>query len=122
MKTRKIKGGALALLGFLLSPLSWWNDLLINLPIAYAFAFPFGHISKNLFLPMMILGYWITNVVGLMLMHYGARKVISKGEVKYTRKKLFREIIISLVYTLIIVVLIKIEWLPFPLEIITSSK
>ena len=32
---RKIKGGVVAMIGFLLSPLSWWNDAFVNIPIAY---------------------------------------------------------------------------------------
>ena len=34
---QKIKGGILLTVGYLLSPLCWWNDLIINLPIAYGF-------------------------------------------------------------------------------------
>jgi len=112
----KIKGGALTTIGYILSPLSWWNDILINIPLAYAFAFPFGLISKNLFLPMMILGYWITNVVGFMLIHHGIKDLVSKETSKYTRKELTKDIIISIVYTLIVVVFIKTGWLKFPLE------
>ena len=78
----KIKGGILATIGYILSPLSWWNDLLINIPLAYAFAFPFGFVSRSLFLPMMIFGYWITNVVGFMLMHYGVTDLVSKEKSK----------------------------------------
>lgn len=59
---RKVKGGILVTIGFILSPLSWWNDLLVNIPLAYVFAFPFGFISKDFFFLMIILGYWITNI------------------------------------------------------------
>jgi hypothetical protein len=53
----KIRGGILATLGYLLSPASWYNDLFINIPLAYLFAFPFGLISEKLFMPFMIVGY-----------------------------------------------------------------
>ena len=69
MLAKKIKGGILATIGFILSPLSWWNDLFVNIPIAYVFGFLFGLISKSLFLPFMIIGYWITNILGVILMH-----------------------------------------------------
>jgi hypothetical protein len=32
---KKLRGGFLLVIGFLLSPLSFWNDLFFNLPIAY---------------------------------------------------------------------------------------
>ncbi|PZU92219.1 MAG: hypothetical protein DCE90_18695, partial [Pseudanabaena sp.] len=35
--TQKIKGGIFLVVGYVLSPLCWWNDLIINLPIAYGF-------------------------------------------------------------------------------------
>lgn len=113
---QKIKGGVLATIGYILSPLSWWNDLVINIPLAYAFAFPFGLISRSLFLPMMIFGYWITNVVGFMMMHYGVTDMVSKKKSKYTKKKLLKDIVISILYTLVVVVFIKMGWLKFPME------
>ena len=113
---RKIKGGFLATIGFILSPLSWWNDLLINIPLAYTLAFPFGFISKSLFFPMMIFGYWITNVAGFMLMHHGCHDLVSKEKGKYTKKELGKDIMISLIYTMIVIIFIKAGWLKFPLE------
>ena len=34
----KLQGGTLVFIGFLLSPLSWWNDLFVNVPLALGFA------------------------------------------------------------------------------------
>lgn len=113
---RKIKGGILTTIGYILSPLSWWNDLVINIPLAYAFAFPFGLISKSLFLPMMILGYWITNVIGFILIHHGVKNLILEEKSKYSRKNLSKNILFSIIYTLVIVLFIKMGWLKFPLE------
>jgi len=119
----KIKGGILATVGYILSPLSWWNDLVINIPLAYAFAFPFGLISRSLFLPMMIFGYWITNVVGFMLMHYGVTDLVKKKENQntkekrnYNRKDLMKDIAFSILYTLVVVIFVKLGWVKFPLE------
>ncbi|MFM8293772.1 MAG: hypothetical protein ACKN9E_04405, partial [Microcystaceae cyanobacterium] len=33
-RQRQFWGGLCVMLGFLLSPLCWWNDLIFNLPIA----------------------------------------------------------------------------------------
>ena len=119
MSKRKINGGILATIGFILSPLSWWNDLFVNIPIAYVFGFLFGLISKSLFLPFMIIGYWITNILGVILMHKGISDVLSKTERierKYTRKELLKDLVISIVYTLVIVILVMLGILKFPSE------
>ena len=106
MIKRKIKGGILTTIGFILSPLSWWNDLLVNLPLAYAFGSLFGLISKSLFLPMMIVGYRITNIVGFVLMHHGVKDLTSKTKARYTKRELKKDIIISILYTIFVVALI----------------
>lgn len=116
MSKRKINGGILATIGFILSPLSWWNDLFVNIPIAYVFGFLFGLISKSLFLPFMIIGYWITNILGVILMHKGISDVFSEIERKYTRKELLKDLVISILYTLVIVILVMLGILKFPSE------
>ena len=35
---KKLRGGFFLVVGYLLSPLCWWNDLIFNLPVAYLFA------------------------------------------------------------------------------------
>jgi len=114
--TSTIKGGILAFIGYLLSPLSWWNDLFINIPLAYAFGYMFGLFNRQLFLPIMILGYWLTNITGLIMMHRGVKNIVSKNEVKYTKKQLAKDLIISIVYTAGVIVLVKIGLLKFPIE------
>ena len=116
MLAKKIKGGILATIGFILSPLSWWNDLFVNIPIAYVFGFLFGLISKSLFLPFMIIGYWITNILGVILMHKGISDVLSKIERKYTRKEMLKDLVISILYTLVIIILVMLGILKFPTE------
>jgi len=113
---RRVRGGILATVGYLLSPLSWWNDLVINIPLAYGFGFIFGLISKELFLPMVIIGYWITNIAGLMLMHHGFKDIAFKKEDSYTKKDLIKDLIISILYTLMMVFFIKIGLLKSPLD------
>ncbi len=113
---RKIKNGILFVVGYILSPLSWWNDLFINIPLAYMFALLFGIFSKKLFSPMMIVGYWMTNIIGFVMMHYGVENFVSKDEKNYTRKKLIKDVIISIVYTGIIVFFVLMGWLKFPAE------
>ena len=111
---RKISGGILGVIGFMLSPLSWWNDAVVNLPLALLFAWLVGLIYKPAavshspsFDAAVIIGYWLTNVLGFILMHKGAQQVLSKEEKKYSRRELVKDVIISLLYTALIVVLLK---------------
>ena len=115
-KKEKIKGSVLFIIGYMLSPLSWWNDIFVNIPLAYVFALPFGFISRNLFLPAMVVGYWITNIIGLALMHHGVVNLVSKEKKKYTRKELVKDLAVSLIYTIVIIILASFGLLKFPTE------
>jgi hypothetical protein len=111
---RKFSGGILATIGFLLSPLSWWNDAFVNIPLALLFAWGVSFFYKAAFTASLILGYWLTNVIGFVLLHKGARQMLSQEPPPGARRELATDIIVSLVYTVVIVVLIKLEILkPF---------
>jgi len=92
--------------GFLLSPLSWWNDLFVNVPLALLFAWAVSLVYRPAFEPSLIVGYWLTNLLGFFLMHKGAQKILSAEDRKYTRQDLLRDVGISLLYTGLIVLLL----------------
>jgi hypothetical protein len=104
---RKISGGALAFIGYMLSPLSWWNDMFVNVPLALIFAWIVSAFYKPAFGPALVLGYWLTNVLGFVLLHKGAQKMLAKEERKYSRRELLMDLAISLLYTVLIVALVK---------------
>jgi len=107
---RKIQGGVLGLIGFLLSPLSWWNDAFVNLPLALAFAWVISLFYRPAFEAAVIIGYWLTNLLGFVLMHKGGQKMLAQAEPKpYSRADLLRDLAVSLIYTLLIVVLLKLK-------------
>ena len=112
---RKVHGGVLGLIGFLLSPLSWWNDAFINFPLALGFAWIVTRFYQPAFESAVVLGYWLTNVLGFVLMHKGAGKILVDGDRPYSRRDLARDALISLLYTGLIVVLLKLKVLR-PLE------
>jgi hypothetical protein len=66
-------------------------------------------------MPFMIIGYWLTNVAGFMLMHYGVKDMASGRKRPYSRKEIFRDVLISILYTLIVVILVETGVLKFPL-------
>src|SRR5262245_43959925 len=104
---RKVSGGLLAVIGYMLSPLSWWNDMFVNVPLALVFAWLVSAFYKPAFSASVVIGYWLTNVAGFILMHKGAQQLLSQEEQKYSRRELLKDIAISLVYTLLIVALLK---------------
>lgn len=104
---RKLAGGALAFVGFLLSPLSWWNDLFVNVPLALAFAWGVSWFWPAAFTASFVLGYWLTNVLGLVLLQKGVQHAATDKPTPYTRRQLLRDLAISLGYTAILVVLVK---------------
>ena len=106
---RRISGGVVVFIGYMLSPLSWWNDLYVNVPLAVAFAWVVGLFYRPAFGPSIVLGYWLTNVLGFVLMHTGARKALTEKERPYSRRDLLRDAGISLLYTALIIALLRLK-------------
>lgn len=119
-RKRKISGGFLMMAGYLLSPLSWWNDLYINIPLAYGGALIVSRFYEGAFLAAFVGSYWLTNAAGFALMHKGAGRLLKDRTVPYGKKDLLRDIVLSIGYTILIIVLVKLniigpvpaEWLP----------
>ena len=104
---RKVSGGALAFVGYMLSPLSWWNDLFVNWPLALAFAWVVSWFYRPAFTASLVLGYWFTNILGFVLMQKGGVKIMSEQDRPYSRKCLIRDLAISVLYTILIVALVR---------------
>ena len=104
---RKITGGVLATAGYMLSPLSWWNDAFVNLPLALVFAWVVSAFYRPAFEASLVVGYWLTNVIGFVLMQKGVQTMLADQGKKYSRRDLFRDVGISLVYTGLIVMLLR---------------
>ena len=112
---KKLRGGFLLILGFLLSPLSFWNDLFFNLPIAYLLGYVCSWLSPDFFLPGTIAGYWLSNIVGILLMQVGAVDVFQEQpKERNLRKELLTGVVSSAVYTLLILALIQFKILETP--------
>jgi hypothetical protein len=104
---RRVTGGVLAVVGFMLSPLSWWNDLFVNVPLALAFAWLVSSLYPSAFADSLVIGYWLTNVLGFVLMQKGAERLVSEKARRYSWRDLLRDLGISLLYTGLIVALVE---------------
>lgn len=112
---KKLRGGFLLVIGYLLSPLCWWNDLLFNLPIAYFFGYICSLLSPKLLLPCTIIGYWLSNIIGILLMQIGSADVFQKdAKERSLKKELFTGLVTSTVFTLVIIVLVQLKILDTP--------
>ena len=112
---KKLRGGFFLVLGYLLSPLCWWNDLLFNLPIAYGFGYGCSLLSPKLLLPCSIIGYWLSNIVGILLMQFGSKDIFQKEPQHNLKKELITGLISSTAYTLLIMLLIHLKILDSPI-------
>lgn len=112
---KKLRGGFLLVIGYLLSPLCWWNDLFFNLPIAYFFGYVCSWFSPNLLLPCSIIGYWVSNIVGILLMQFGTVDIFQKQpEERNLKKQLLTGLVSSTIYTIAILALIQLKILDVP--------
>ena len=92
--------------GWLLSPLTFWNDTFVNIPLSYLFANILVRFIRVDFLWLVLASYWFTNIIGLWLMYASGREAVKGRE--GIIKGVFSLIITAAVYSLIILVLARI--------------
>lgn len=118
----KFKNSFIFIIGFLLSPLCWWNDLIFNLPIAYGFGKCFSIFSSELFIPGSIIGYWLSNIIGIILMQFSTVKLINKSDEKQNlAKNIWMGIGTSTAFTFLMVILWQNNLLDFSLPSFLTS-
>lgn len=111
---KRLKCTLLSAAGYILSPLSFWNDLFVNFPIAYGFGLLCGLISQTLFLPGLIAGYWLSNIAGIVLLHKGIVCMVNPEVLmKITKAELIKDGLWTLLYTGVLIVLVKTGVLKF---------
>ncbi len=111
---KKLRGGALMGIGYMLSPLSWWNDLFFNLPIALVFGYSISWMNPNWFLPGTIVGYWLSNVLGIVMMQFGAVDMFLTDDKRNVKRELLTGLGGATLYTLIVSALIYFHVLKMP--------
>jgi hypothetical protein len=101
---RRLRGGIVAFVGWLLSPLSWWNDAFVNLPLSWLFASAVSLISHRLFLPAMVAGYWLTNIAGILMMARGTADAVSARS-QNRKRQLVLSLLAATGYTALMILL-----------------
>ncbi|MGF1514588.1 MAG: hypothetical protein ACFB5Z_12970 [Elainellaceae cyanobacterium] len=111
---KTLRGGTLVGLGYMLSPLSWWNDLVFNLPIALAFGYGVSWLYADWFLPGTVVGYWLSNVLGIVMMQFGTLDVLSAEGSRSLKRDLLLGFGGATLYTLVVSGLIYFHVLKMP--------
>jgi len=93
-KTKVLLRSSAFLVGYILSPASWWNDLFVNVPLALIFAkITTIFLGEQYFSLMFSIGYAITNIVGVLLMKIGITGI--------KKENLVRDLLLSILYSII---------------------
>jgi hypothetical protein len=95
--------GLIVFTGWMLSPLTWWNDAFVNIPIAYIAASLINKVAPTSFLAAFLITYWASNVLGIMMMYVGAGKIAAQT---FMAKKGYAIILTILVYSVVFGVII----------------
>jgi hypothetical protein len=111
---KKLRGGTLMGIGYLLSPLSWWNDLFFNLPIALVFGYGVSWLNASWFLPGTIVGYWLSNVLGMVMMQFGAVDMFWAEDNRNVKRELLIGLGSATLYTLVVSALVYFHVLEMP--------
>jgi hypothetical protein len=111
---RKLPSLVLLAVGWLLSPLCWWNDLVINVPLALGFAKMMSWLNPAWLLPALVLGYWLSNVAGVLLMQNGALALLPDQKRPRGNREVLWGLLTSTLLSLGIVVAIQMGWLALP--------
>jgi hypothetical protein len=118
---KRLRGSFWLGLGYLLSPLSWWNDLVFNLPIAYGFAYLISLGHRQWFWAATVVGYWLSNVLGMVLMQWGATDVVFTDRSTNWKRDLLWGLASSTAYTILVAGLVYFGVLSLPSFLAVNS-
>ena len=104
LTARRLLYSTSAVVGYILSPLSWWNDLVVNVPLAMIIAGVLNHITGLDMNLLFVASYWLTNIVGLAMMITGGAGALG-GRV--TRRAVLASIAASMIYTIIAILVLE---------------
>lgn len=112
---KKLRGGLVFGIGYMLSPLSWWNDLVFNLPVAYGFGYVVSRFAPETLVPCTIAGYWLSNVLGILMMQWGVVDVVqNQPRPRQLKRELLTSLATSTAYTVLILLLVQFNVLQLP--------
>ncbi len=116
LSVSKIRGLFCLIVGYLLSPVCWWNDLIFNLPVAYGFGYLCSLVWPSSLVSGTLVGYWLSNIIGILMMQFGVLDILPKAsENRNFKKDLITGLISSTAYTVLIIALLQLNVLDTPI-------
>jgi hypothetical protein len=103
---QKLRAGFITGFGYMLSPLSWWNDVFFNLPIAWGFAWLVNWLIPGHFGLLLVLGYWLSNVAGMVMMQMGVMDLFLGDRPRHPQRDIWIGLGTSTLYTVAIAALV----------------
>ncbi len=64
-------------IGWLLSPLTPWNDAILNLPLAYVMASLLIRVLPFPFAVLFLGCYWLTNLIGILMVLWSGHRLMN---------------------------------------------
>jgi len=93
---KRIGWGVMAVVGYILSPLSWWNDAIVNIPIAFAAAKLLERVGVS-FVAGFYIAYTLTNIAGMVMLIVGGKGALGG----YTSlKDVVKAIMVAVAYSI----------------------
>ena len=90
-------------IGWMLSPLTFWNDVFVNIPISYLCASLAMRFIKADFLFLVLIFYWLSNGFGILMMYLSGKSIMQD---KSTRLNTLKTLLVTIIiYSMIIVIL-----------------
>jgi hypothetical protein len=90
-------------IGWMLSPLTFWNDAFVNIPISYLCASFAARFIKADFLVLVLIFYWISNGIGILMMLFSGKSIMQD---KSDRLRSMVKLLITIaIYSTIIIIL-----------------
>ena len=90
-------------LGWILSPLTFWNDAFVNIPIAYICANLFIRVWPVNFLGTVLVFYWLSNGLGILMMYLSGKNLLT-GK-KDIAREILKLIAALAIYSFLIILL-----------------
>lgn len=90
-------------IGWLLSPLTFWNDALINIPLSYLLASFIYRFLQADFLLLVLCAYWLSNIAGIAMMYLSGKSMM--GGKPYSLKEVMKVAMTMAVYSAILALL-----------------
>lgn len=117
LRTR-VAGYAVFFVGWMLSPFSWWNDVVVNLPLSYLAASGIRTLTGWNFKWLMLVCYWLSNAAGIGLMYAGGRTIFSG---RRSRKAVLVTVLMLIVYSAAVICMDLMGWLK-PLDAFFKAR